>query len=424
MQLGGKAMKNPLGIYKGLHHEIYVMAFASFINCFGEFITLFFSLYLTQKLGYTTATAGIMVSALFIAHIPGSLLGGKLCDRFGRKGQMIWSQTAMAVCYLTCGFFLTKSFAPYLIILGKFFDGITDPAREALEADITGPKDRQAAFSLIYFAINVAYATGPLLAAFLYTTHPSWLFWGSGLLQLVAMIIVLVLVSETLPTKEVVSESKKTETAEQAETGSTLKAFLARPQLIWFSFGILLCNFAYSQTTFSLPLETESLFGVNGAKLYGTIVTVNAGLILLANPLVLAWSKKRNEIRSLVMAAILFTIAFTLFAFIHIPWQFYLLTVIFTLGELLVNNNEAAYRFNNIPINFRGRLGAVVKMFWTAGKLLGPLFGGMLLSAFSYHGLWLAAGTGASIAVLCFAMLGNKKFQTEKILHKDAGTKS
>ena len=74
--------------YKDLDRQVYVMAVTAFINCFAEFVVLFFSLYLTQVLGYSVAKAGIMVALLELVHIPGSLVGGKLADRLGRKKVM------------------------------------------------------------------------------------------------------------------------------------------------------------------------------------------------------------------------------------------------------------------------------------------------------------------------------------------------
>lgn len=391
--------------YKDLDRQVYVMAVAAFINCFAEFVVLFFSLYLTQVLGYSVAKAGIMVALLELVHIPGSLVGGKLADRLGRKKVMLFSQSSMGICYLACGWFLRWEYAPFLIILGKFFDGITDPAREALETDITRPEQRQAAFSMIYQSFNMAFAIGPLFAGLLYNSHPRLLFLGSGVMQLVVVVIVAVKVKESLPSQEMVEKSKTG--GERAGEGSTLNVLASRPQLLWFSLGVAFCAFSYRQVTFSLPLQVTSLFGTGGTNLYSTIISLNSVLVVFCNPVMLKVSRKHAIVSNLVVASLLYALSFTLFGFSTVVWQFYALTIGYTTGELLMNNNDRAYRFANTPINYRGRFSAVLKLFQSAGRMAGPLIGGFVIVRSSFQWLWVATGITAFIGMLCFARLAS-----------------
>lgn len=392
--------------YKGLHKEMYIMAVAAFINCFGEFISIFFSLYLTQLLNYSTASAGLLVSVMYFSHIPGSLIGGKLCDTIGRKKIMVFSQMIMGICYISCGIFINNRYAPAFIVLGKFFDGITDPAREAFEADITTPEQRRAAFSLIYQVTNIAFAIGPLFAAILYRKYPSALFIGSGALQLTVMIIVMLFIHETFDNRKICQKTK------EKNENSALKELFLRPNLLIFSFGMFLCLFAYKQISFSLPLQLSELFGEQGTSLFSTIIMINSIFVILFNSFVLKLSQKGSTVPKLVLAAVLYAVVFGLFGFVKIPIAFYALTILYSIGELFLSNNDKVYRVNNTPSEFRGRFSAILQLFKTASRLFAPIAGGFFISFMTYKTFWLVIGCITSFAIICFCSL--QKWEVEK----------
>ncbi|AEC02696.1 MFS transporter [Parasphaerochaeta coccoides] len=402
-------MKNPISVYKGLHKSFYIMALTVFINCAGNFVVVFFSLYLTVRLGYDVATTGLLVSGLAFISIPGSLIGGKLSDLFGRKTIMVSSQIMMGLSYILCGFFFDQSYAFVFIFLAQFFDGITDPARNALEVDITKPEQRQAAFSLLYQALNMGFAIGPLLASFLFYNHPQWLFWGNGIAELVAISLVVLFVPESKPSVAAIEKSKQLNTGEKAESGSIFKVLLARPQLLWFSLASLFIAFAYRQIAFALPLQTTALFELKGAQYYGFMASLNAIIVILFNPFVLAISKKNNVLINVLSAAFMYLVTFALFGLARIPWQFYALTALYTVGEILINNNSKAYQNNNTPMNFRGRFNAILPLFKTTGNFLGPVIGGIILTHLSFRELWLIAAVAVLLAILIYLYLLKRK---------------
>ncbi|WP_320127646.1 MFS transporter [uncultured Sphaerochaeta sp.] len=389
-------MKNPLSAYKGLNRSIYLMALVTFINCLAEFIGPFFSLYLTVRLGYDMKTAGLMVSLLIVCHIPGALLGGKLCDKIGRKTIIVCSQTLMGVSFILCGFFLDAPYAPLFVFLGSFFDGITDPARRALEVDVTKPEQRQAAFSLIYQALNMGFAIGPMLAGFLFYKYPAWLFFGNGIVEVLSVLLIVFFVPESKPSEKELQDSQWEKTAEKAVEGNIFTALKQRPQLLWLALIAFFVSFAYKQITFTLPLQTTTLFGESGSAFYGTILSVNALIVIFLNPIVLSFSQHIDARRNILIGCLLYAVAFLLFGFSKLPWQFFVLTAVYTIGEILFSNNFKTYQNNNTPINFRGRFNTVLPISKTIGATLAPLMGGVILSVFPFSALW----TISSLSVL------------------------
>jgi len=322
---------------------------------------------------------------------------------------MVVSQMVMGICFLSCGFFIQWHYAPFLIVLGKFFDGITDPAREALEGDITRPDQRQAAFSLLYQVTNVAFTIGPLLAGFLFRSYPKWLFFVSGTAQLVTMLVVGFLVHESLPSPEMVLKAKEQKSAERAEEGSTWNALMARPLLLWFSLGVLFTALSYRQVYFALPIHLDTLFKSSGSSLYGFLLSLNSVIVIVLNPFALSFSKKHPLVWNLTLASILYAVGFSCLGFVSTPLQFSLVAVVYTLGELMMSNNDQAYRLNNTPMNYRGRFSALLKMFITVGQLAGPLLGGILIEKTSFACLWVVTGMCSLFGACCFVHLWKYK---------------
>jgi len=382
--------------YKGLNKGFYIITLTVLINCAGSFVSVFLSLYLTSILGFNVAYTGIIVSAYTLLHIPGSLVGGKLADSYNRKNVMIASQFIMGLCFILAGFFLHSNFAIVALLIANFCDGITDPARSALEVDMTSPDDRQVAFSLLYQAYNVGFAIGPLLAGIFFNSYPQWLFWGNG----VSLIVSIMIVAFFIPKDKLHNKNSKKETmGEKAVDGSILKALFSRPQLLFFSVGTLLIAISYKQISFVLPLQFNMKFASNGARIYGIVAAANAIMVILLNPVVLSISKKNPALKNILIAVLTYAIAFLLFGFAKLPWQFLALTLLYTIGEMLLNNNSKAYQNNNTPVNFRGRFNAVLPLFKTSGMMLAPILGGVFLERFSFMTVWIIA---ASLVLLTY----------------------
>lgn len=161
-------MKSSLSIYRGLPQPIYVLFFSTVINAVGIFVYPFLALYLTRRLGYTALQAGTYMTFASILYVPGSMIGSKLADTIGRKPVLVIFQLMMDLCFVLAGFFEGKPIIPYLVLLALFFDGMVDPAREAMKTDLTTMENRQVSFSLIYLGHNVGFAIGPVIAGYLF----------------------------------------------------------------------------------------------------------------------------------------------------------------------------------------------------------------------------------------------------------------
>lgn len=72
-------------IYSGLSRSIYILAIVRVVNAMGNFVYPFLTLFLTEHIGLSTEKAGTYFMISAIAQGIGSMIGGKLTDKFGRK---------------------------------------------------------------------------------------------------------------------------------------------------------------------------------------------------------------------------------------------------------------------------------------------------------------------------------------------------
>ena len=140
--------------YLGLPRSVYVIFFARVVNSMGNFVHPFMTLLLTTKGGMGEERVGLFLLLSAVVQVPGSLLGGKLADKMGRKKIMIIFMGLAALCLIPCAFLLDNAelfhYIPWFLILSSYFGSVAGPASGAMMNDLTLPENRQAAFSLLY----------------------------------------------------------------------------------------------------------------------------------------------------------------------------------------------------------------------------------------------------------------------------------
>lgn len=392
--------------YKGLPKSIYIIFLAQVINRFGDFVLPFLSLFLVRKLGLSYVSAGFAVTLTTIATIPGSFAGGKIADHIGRKKSYIIFQIAAAFFLLLCVFTLNPKIIIALVCISTFFNGGVRPIISAMITDVLPADKRQIGFSLSYLGINLGVALGPIVAGFLFNHYIPLMFIGDAATSFLAVTLVIFNIKETLPA----NDNKNIREEEKSETGNVFTVLFKRPRiLIFLIIDIFIC-ITYTQTNFSLPMMMTHVFGSNGAKNYGFIMSSNAITVLVMTAIVTRKIRKWNVLSVMAVSGLLYVIGFGMITFIHSMPLYILSTFIWTIGEVMNATNFGVYIANNTPQNFRARFNAVTSLSWGIGAVIGTSFMGRYIDYMGINAVWPLVSVMALIGAAGMYLL---KLKTE-----------
>lgn len=392
--------------YRGLPRSVYLLFFANIVNSLGNFVWPFLTLFLTDRLGFSKAEAGVWVTLSALSWAPGALVGGKLVDHFGRKKVFVWARALSALALIPCAFLGASRIVPYLLISVGLLGGAVDPALHAMVADLTNRQTRRGAFALLYLGHNIGFAVGPTLAGILYRRHLPWLFLGDALTTLLSISLVALFVAETLPgracegsgTEEEVEENLPVH--ERAESGGLVAALLRRPAVLVFSLVLMVYAFVYVQHAFSLPIQLRQVFGLDGPGRFGLLMSVNAVTVVALTTLITRLTQHIDATQNVALGGLTYAVGFGMVGLIRNMPLLILSTVIWTVGEILVTTNASVYVNNHTPISHRGRFNAVTDLVSGTGWALGPFVMGRVIDRSGVLTVWPVCfylGLGASL---------------------------
>lgn len=388
--------------YAGLPRPIYFLFAGRIINRMGDFVHFFLAIYLTTVLNMSESAAGSFIMIYALLRLVGGYLGGKLADSLGRKRATLLVNGAAGTIIGLCGFFVDSPHIAYLVVSSGLFAGAFRPVTQAMLTDLTRGPERRTAFSLLYLGTNIGVAVGPLIAGFLFEHALRWIFWGDGITTGIYLLAVLFFVPETVPGEDAEEPESP---GEQRTSDTTLRAFLRRPVLVLFSLLMLIAAMIYSQHTFTLPLQLGALFGDRGARYFGFIMSANAVTVILCTTLILRITRRFGALRNIIFSCLFLGLGFGALGFFDWLPAMLLLTVIWTLGEILLVTNEGVYLASHTPINLRGRFAGLLATVSGLGFVIGPKLSGFLLERISYRALWRSAGGAALLLALLLILL-------------------
>ncbi|BEL11195.1 MFS transporter [Actinoplanes sichuanensis] len=360
----------------GLPRQFWFLWTGTLINRVGSFAVLFLSIYLTSERGFSQSQAGLILGLYGVGGAIGTLGGGVLADRWGRRPTMLVAQFGAAALMLTLGLARTyPQIAVATLLLGLFAEAVR-PAFSAMMIDVVPERDRVRAFSLNYWAINLGFALAAIIAGFAAKVDYLLLFAGDAATTLITAIITAIFLAETRPTR----------TAERkAAPGGLGTALRDRHYAVYLllSFISVLVILQHLST---LPITM--LADGHTAATYGTVIAVNGVLIVAGQLFVPKLIEGRDSAKVLAVAALLVGSGFGLVALAETPLMYAVTVIIWTLGEMLQSPSNAATVAALSPPALRGRYQGLNSLSWSAGTALAPIVGGLVLQRAGDAVLW------------------------------------
>ncbi len=401
------SIKQLFNRYRGLPKEIYVLFIARVINSIGAFVFPLLTLILKEKIGLSEEQAGLCMFIIALSMFPFMFLGGKLADSFGRKKLIVIFQLLGASTYIACGLIAPSMTTVYLIGLASNFYAMSFPALDSMAMDITSKDNRKEAYSVLYMGHNLGFAIGPMLGGLLYRNNLPFVFIGDALTTIIATVLMLIFIKETMPRKgqhQRLPSGNENE-LEKHQTGTVLKIlFKERPVLLFYALILMIYEFSYNQWAFTLPLQINDIFGLSGAQYFGFLASFNGILVIIFTPLITTLTRKMHPLIAIGIGGIAYTASFAAMGLINELALFFIATFVMTMGEIVAAVNGSPFVANHSPASHRGRINSFIQFTSGIGRTCAPLMGYVIAATNMMISWFVIAGVVGFGAIMMFLL--------------------
>jgi len=385
------------GTYREFPLKFRVLVAASFIDRIGgTMIFPFFALYVTRRFNVGMTEAGLLLSMFSFAGLAGSMVGGVLADRFGRRSLVISGLVFSALSSVAMGLVTRLSVFYALAFVVGFLGDIAGPAHGAMVADMLPEKQRSEGFGILRVVGNLAWIIGPTLGGLLATRSYLLLFVLDAITSLITAAIVYRLIPETMPQR---SPTERPQTFLETLAGYRL---VARDRLfVAFLVTSMLMLIVYQQMYSTLSVYLRDVHSVP-ERGYGLLLSLDAGLVVVAQFWVARRVKRHAPMLMMALGTAFYMVGFSMYGFVSAYALFVLAILLITVGEMIVMPVGQALAARFAPENMRGRYMAFFGVSWTLPSMIGPWAAGLILDNYNPNWVWYASGIISAVAVLGF----------------------
>lgn len=398
-----KQIERIRNIYAEYPRTFWVLVVITFIDRLGGALLFpFFALYLTAKFDVGMTDVGILFGIFAISSLAGSVFGGGLSDRIGRKSIVIFGLVMTSLSSVLMG--LVNSMQLFLVV--AFFTGIMDvggPARQAMVADLLPESKRAQGYGIMRVAFNLSVTIGPAIGGLIAAKSYLMLFITDAVVSLIVAGLVFAFIPETKPQA---AEGKEEESVSQTFRGYLL-VFKDYLFLAFMGISILL-GLVYMNLNTTLGVFLRDTYSVPESN-YGLLLSLNALMVVLMQFPITRRIEKRAPMRMMAVGMALYTIGFAMYGFVSSMFLFAIAMAILTIGEMVVAPVSQSLVAYFSPEDMRGRYMAIFGISGAIPFGIGPFLAGLVLdNAPDQRILWYVVGVLGIIATLGFVWLHGK----------------
>lgn len=361
---------------RGLPKTFWYLWTGTLINRSGAFVMLYLEIHMVAYYGFSATFAGTVLGLFGAGLALGSLVGGILADRWGRRGTLLISHLMQAATALIMGLTFQAHWIAVLSTLIGFWNGLGRAPFSATMVDVLGPAARLKGMNLNYWAINIGFSVAAIMAGFLSRAPHLTVFALTAAAQLATAALVFRFIPETRPT--LVKASLK-------PTGSIMTVLRDR---VFITFVLLNMGlWVVIEACKLIPIAMHQR-GLDPAD-YGLVIAVNGIMIVLGQLFVPRLVSGRKRAHVLAAAAILVGLGMGAVAFAGTVPLLMLTVVIWTAGEMINAPVNGAYIADLSRAEMRGRYQGVASLSFSGSQFLAPVFGGLLLDHAPAPTLWI-----------------------------------
>jgi MFS family permease len=389
--------------FKRYPPKFWVLLGAMFIDRLGSTMVLpFFSLYITEKFDVGMTRAGVVLGLFALSGFLGSMIGGALTDRFGRRTIVIIGMIASAFTSIAFGVVNEFSVFYILVIIVGLPSNMAGPAYNAMVADILPKKQHAEGYGMIRIVRNLAWVIGPGIGGLLIGYSYLYIFIGDAIASLIVAWVFYKIMPETNP-KQISGE------APESLLRSFLGYFKVAKDVLFLAFTVAMffSGLAYRQIYSTLSVFLRDVHGVSESS-FGYLLTANALLVVLAQFWVATKVRRRKKMPMLALGAFLYMIGLGMYGLVSTYPLFLVAMLIITGGEMVISPVSQAMTARFAPEHMRARYMAFLGLASLLPNAIGPGAAGLILENLNPNLLWYLCSASCLVAIGMFLALDRK----------------
>ena len=374
-----------------------------FIDSIGSTLLFpFFALYITQKFGVGMTEAGILLGMSSLFGLVGSMIGGALTDKFGRRKLILFGLVFSALSSLLFGLAADVRILYFLVVIVGLLSRVSAPAHDAMMADILPESKRQEGFGITRVVFNYAWIVGTALGGLIAARSFLALFIVDAVLSITVAVILYRFLPETKPSFPVDSEKKKSESLLGTVAG--YRIVFRDLAYILFTVAGMIVLIVYQQQYGALAVYLRDVHNVT-SRSYGVMLSVTGLEVVLFQIWISRIVRKYHPFLMMTLGALFFMAGFAMIGFVRGFGFFLLAVIIATIGEMIFFPTNKALATNFAPAEMRGRYMAIYDLGWTLPATFGPAAAGLILDHYDPNLLWYLGGTLCACSAISFYAL-------------------
>jgi MFS family permease len=371
-----------------LGQPVWVLLSGVLFTHLGTYMLMpYLSIILSREKHLSLDQVGWVLGSGSLAYLIGSLIGGLIADRLGRKLTMVSGLLIRAGGVLL--FLFMQDFTALLLtwFLAGIGGGLYMPPAKAGIAAFTTEETKTTAFSYRGIAANIGVTLGPLLGTMLLARSDAVLFFGAVAVYVGLAIAHFVwLRQDCRPGLDCADAARP-----------PFREILKDRPFLFFSAVTILVWALFTQFTLSLPLRAVQ---INAAKNIGLIWTITSILVIvLQGPTTRLFAGRLHPLHMMGLGMVIIGSALGSVAFSSSYWHLLGSAILFTLGEMLIMPISDAIVSDLARPEMLGTYFGVSAFVFGAGETIGNIGGGQLME-------WASTTGALAVPWLTFAVLG------------------
>jgi len=405
MHILGEVFKNMLARLRKIYDEFprlfWIVVGTRFIDALGGTLLFpFFALYITKRFGVGMTQAGFLLGISSLCGLIGSMAGGALADKFGRRRLILFGLVFSALSSLSLGLANDIRVLYPLIIVVGLLSSVAHPAHDAMLADILPEEKRQEGYAILRVVFNYAWIFGTALGGFIAARS----FLALFVIDSIASCIVAAVIYRSLPeTHPGINEVKrKGESLWQTVKGYRL--VLRDFAFVAFTAAGMLALIVYQQQYSTLAVYLRDTHGID-SRGYGVILSITGLEVVLFQFWVSRLIRRQPAFLMMVLGTLIFAIGFCMYGIVSGILLFMIAAVIVCLGEMFFFPTSSALAANFAPEDMRGRYMAVSSLVWSIPATIGPGLAGVIIDNYNPNLVWYIGGVMCILSAIGYYAL-------------------